>query len=505
MSLKKNIFANYAAQIYVTLIGMIMVPIYVRYMGAESYGLVGFFAVVMAWFQVLDFGLTPTVARESARYCGEPQDAFKYRQLIKAFEGLFFIVATIVTFALLLAADSISNSWLQTEQLSKADVTVSVKIMAVTIGMRWMSGLYRGIVSGGESLVWLSWFNVFVATLRYAGVLPVFIYLSTSAITFFSFQCAVAIVELIGLATYSSKQIPKTHHPDLPRWDWTPLKAIVNFSLTVAFTSFVMILITQSDKLILSKMLSLSDYGYFSLALLVASGANLASGPIGAAMMPHMARLEAEGRFAELIRVYRSGTQLASICAASAMITIVFNAESLLWSWTGDRVIAAQSYEVLILYAIGNGVLGVAALPYYLQYAKGKLKLHLMGNILFLMLFVPTLFWAAYRHGAIGAGIAWLFVNIAVFFLWLPFVHRLLAPGLNVKWYFLDVLIIFVSSFVVGLGLNQVWPSSQDRFYQLFLVFVFGVIVFTSGAAASSVARHELQKLLQLLKNKLRQ
>ncbi|MGH9879537.1 MAG: oligosaccharide flippase family protein, partial [Nitrososphaerales archaeon] len=68
MSLKRNIIANYASQIYVTLIGIVMVPLYVRYMGAEAYGLVGFFAMLQAWFQLLDMGLTPTMARETARF-----------------------------------------------------------------------------------------------------------------------------------------------------------------------------------------------------------------------------------------------------------------------------------------------------------------------------------------------------------------------------------------------------------------------------------------------------
>jgi O-antigen/teichoic acid export membrane protein len=67
MPLKKNILANYASQIYVTLIGIFMVPLYIKYMGAEAYGLVGFFAMLQAWFNLLDMGLTPTTARETAR------------------------------------------------------------------------------------------------------------------------------------------------------------------------------------------------------------------------------------------------------------------------------------------------------------------------------------------------------------------------------------------------------------------------------------------------------
>ena len=93
MSLKRNILANYASQIYVTLIGIVMVPLYIKYMGAEAYGLVGFFAMLQAWFNLLDMGLTPTMARETARFHGGATDALSYRRLVRALEGVFLTIA----------------------------------------------------------------------------------------------------------------------------------------------------------------------------------------------------------------------------------------------------------------------------------------------------------------------------------------------------------------------------------------------------------------------------
>jgi O-antigen/teichoic acid export membrane protein len=54
--------------VIVTLAGVLMMPFYLRRMGAESYGLIGFFTLMNAWFQLLDAGLSLTLARESARF-----------------------------------------------------------------------------------------------------------------------------------------------------------------------------------------------------------------------------------------------------------------------------------------------------------------------------------------------------------------------------------------------------------------------------------------------------
>ncbi len=80
MSLKSNIAAGYASQLWTALIGIVLMPLYLKYMGSEAYGLVGFFVMLQAIFIMLDLGLTPTVAREAARYYGGALKALAFRQ-----------------------------------------------------------------------------------------------------------------------------------------------------------------------------------------------------------------------------------------------------------------------------------------------------------------------------------------------------------------------------------------------------------------------------------------
>ena len=95
MSLKKNILASYMSQFYVMLVGIIMLPMYIKYMGAEAFGLVGFFAMLQVWFNLLDMGLKPTMARETARFHGGALEPLAYRQFVRALEGIFLGVALI--------------------------------------------------------------------------------------------------------------------------------------------------------------------------------------------------------------------------------------------------------------------------------------------------------------------------------------------------------------------------------------------------------------------------
>lgn len=461
MSLKLNILASYVSQFYVMIVGIVMLPMYLTYMGAEAYGLVGFFSMLQAWFNLLDMGLTPTISREMARFRGGVTDALSFRRLVRALEGIFLGVALVGAGALFMIADYIVSDWLQVKHLPFGEVKIAVQLMAVNIALRWMSGLYRGAVSGAEQLVWLGGYNVFIATLRFVAVLPVLIYIGSTPTLFFGYQLAVALLEFCVLIFKTYRLLPAIPKGNRLPWSWAPLKPVLKFSLTIAFTSSVWVLVTQTDKLVLSKVLPLAEYGYFTLAVLVASGVSVISSPISGAILPRMAKLEAEGDHAGVIRLYRQATQMVAVTAGAAAITVAFCAEPLLWAWTHDKVLAHQAAPILTLYALGNGLLALVSFPYYLQYAKGDMKLHLIGNALFVVLLIPAIIWATMHYGGIGAGYAWFSINVVFLIAWVPIVHHRFLKGLHLRWLFHDVGMIVVLPVLCAVRAHDFlhWPQ----------------------------------------------
>ena len=489
MSLKRNILVSYASQIYVTLSGLLILPVYLQYMGAEVYGLVGFFTMLQAWFNLLDMGLTPTVARETARFKGGAIDALSYRRLLRALELVFFAIALAGGGAMFICAGPIAQGWLKVENLPLDQVQLALELMAAGVALRWMAGLYRGCISGAEQLVWLGGFNSAMATLRFVGVLPVLEWVGSSAAVFFSFQILVALFELVCLMLKARGLLPPLAHRIALGWSpavlFAPIRSVLKFSLTIAFTSSVWVLVTQTDKLLLSKLLPLADYGYFTLGVLAASGVMILSGPISGALLPRMARLQAEGDEAGLIALYSNATQMVAVVAVPTCLVLTFFAEQVLWIWTRDAQAAAQAAAVLRLYALGNGFLALAAFPYYLQFAKGDLKLHLVGSAIFVLLLIPSLVWATWCYGVIGAGYAWLGVNAAYFFCWTPLVHRRLAPGLHGRWLMQDtgaIVLLAVAAMTLAYRLVE-WPHGRMPSLALLVLVSMGVLLFAAGGS----------------------
>lgn len=452
MSLKKNIVASYASQIYITSIGVLTLPLYIKYMGAEAYGLVGFFTMLQAWFNLLDLGLTPTIARETAKFRGGGYDGLHYRQLFRSLSLLFFAIAAIGGTLLFFNAETIGNHWLKIEKLSITEVSFALQVMAVSVALRWMAGLYRGVVSGSELLVWLSGFNIFISTLRFLVIFPVLWHFGATPTVFFSFQLFVAIVEYSGLFLKSRSLLPKLDKTQSIGFSIKPIKNVLQFSLGIALTSGLWVIVTQTDKLIMSKLLTLEEYGHFTLAVLVASGIMMVSAPISSSIMPRMTKLYEEGKQDALISLYRKSTQLVTVIAGSIAIILAGFSETVLYLWTGNKNIAETAEALTRLYAIGYGVLAVSAFPYYLQYAMGKIRLHIIGSILYVMILFPILFLATGKYGMIGAGYAWAITSIFYFLLWPYLVYKIVLDDSCFYWKWLanDILaIILAPSFIL--------------------------------------------------------
>ena len=84
--LKVNLFANVASAGWVACVQLACVPLLIRFMGIEGYGLVGFFVALQIGLQVFDLGQSATINRELARYSTSPARADEARDFVQTFQ-----------------------------------------------------------------------------------------------------------------------------------------------------------------------------------------------------------------------------------------------------------------------------------------------------------------------------------------------------------------------------------------------------------------------------------
>jgi O-antigen/teichoic acid export membrane protein len=440
-SLRANVIANYSGQLYGALLGLAMVPVYLHWLSAESYGLIGFFALLQSWAQLLDLGLSASISRQAARYAGGSLGSAEFRQLLRTFEMLFWLVGTVLAAALAWRADLIAAYWLHVQRLDALQVQRSIQCMAIGVGARWVSGLYRGVLTALERQVWLNAFTGLVATLRFVAVVPVVMLFDRSIVAFFVFQVVVAAVELCGLwiAAYRAAPAPEGSRTAT---NWPLIAEAFHFSAWVGLATIVWVFVSQADKLVVSATIPLGEYGFFTAAVGAAGAVSLSSLAVSQALLPRLTQLASAQHREALVALYRRATQLTFAGGAALTLTLAVLAQPILWAWTGDRSLALGYAPVLSLYSVGNLFMLLASFPYSLQHAEGDLRLHVWGNMLFALIMAPILLFLTKQYGAVGAGCAWVGFNASFFFLWTPLVHHRFAPGLHRQWLLGDVVAI---------------------------------------------------------------
>ncbi len=126
------------------ILGIVFVPIYLRYLSVEMYGIIGFFSSIQAFLFLLDGGISPTLNREVARLSVFPEKAQELRDLSRTLEILCWAIGFLVCIIALIGAPIAANYWLQSENIPAATIREALMIMSVTLTFQWAASFYTG-------------------------------------------------------------------------------------------------------------------------------------------------------------------------------------------------------------------------------------------------------------------------------------------------------------------------------------------------------------------------
>ncbi len=481
--LRHNILANYAGNALGALLAIVLVPLYIRFMGIEAYGLVGVFGTLGATVALLDMGLSQTLNRELARLSASFGDAQKMRDLVRTLEVVYWAVALLIGATALVLAPFIAEDWVQAESLPISTVRQAVTLMGLIMTVQWPISLYSGGLRGMQQQITLNVINVGTAVARGIGAILILWLISPTIQAFFIWQAFTSAVQTLILAVALWRGLPSALSPASFHLDL--LKSVWRFAAGMSGISVLSLILTQLDKVILSKALSLEMFGYYTLASTVASNLLVVAYPVNYAVFPRFSQLVSQGDEDSLKRLYHLSCQFASVLVLPAAIILSLFASEILLLWTGDATTVANAAPLVSLLVIGTALNGLMGLPYLLQLAYGWTRLTLYTNLVAIILMVPLMLGLTSLYGARGGAVVWVILNSGYVLIELPLMHRRLLRGEQWSWYFEDVGLPMVGSLCVA-ALGK-WILRADM-PPLGTFFVLALIALLSLGAAAMLA-----------------
>ena len=503
---KENTVANYVGTAWSGAARIISLPLYIRFLGIEAFGLVGFYMAIQAVLSGADFGLAPTLSRVLAKWDAKPEEFNSVHGVLFALERIGLIISLALGLGVAFAAPYITVDWLNIGHLSRTYVERAIILMGAVGAFRWMTNLYRGGLLGLQKQVQLNVLQSAFATLRWLGVVIPLMLWTPALLTFFWYQALIGVVELAAYRISLLRYIPKGLENTAS--GLSALEGHGKFAGAMSAMSVLGLVLAQMDKVVLSKILSLTEFGYYSVAASIGTVFAMAAAPILNSSYPRLTELVALGEASGVLQFYHRATKLMSFMVIPAAVTFAFFAPAIISVWTGNKSIAAHTGLLATILVLAAAVHGITYMPYALQMAFGWVRPSMIGAIVSVAIGLPAMLLFVPIYGSEAAALIWLAVNLAALVVVVPIVHYRLLSGEVWSWYMQDIMPSVIASGLIAMGCRfyVIREASTSVGIISVITEVIGTFVMTAGVAAlvNSVCREFIRRSWKALCSKVR-
>jgi len=499
--IKKNILANLTGKFWSMFSSFVFIPLYIKYLGFESFSIISFTLVLVGLMAFFDGGLTATLSREFARSDNSRSDK---KNVLNTIETSYLLIITILIVSLFSLSDLIAYSWLNLQEYDPNRTSFFIKIISFGIGFEMLLRLYIGGLLGLEHQVKANKFLISWGIVRNGIVVLIILYIPTLE-AFFIWQTLSTIIFAIFLKFVLNKSLLGDYR--FFEFNFTiekrVLKKIMKFAGGMFLISLIASINSQLDKLFMSKFLSIEILGYYTLATSLAMLVFVVVNPVSIAFLPRFTSMFSKNQNYEAELLFKKINTFISIIAFSIMANMCFFAEELIWIWTGDKTLALEASIYLPILAVGFTMLSLQILPFNIAVANGHTKTNNLMGIISLIFTIPG-YWISVKYfGAIGLASVFcalmiLQTLIYIYLIKFKFLEKLNLKTLYVNQFILPLIISLIISFISYLFLSNLVLNRL-----LTLIFIgFTLLISLSLSSLMIITKEELKRdVAKFIKN----
>jgi O-antigen/teichoic acid export membrane protein len=474
----RAIAGNFFTKAWTALLGIVAVPFLPRFLGPEAFGIVSFVLVVQAAVNLLDFGLSNSITRQVALHhaAGEWDECIG---TIRTLEAVYWAIGALICGALIIGSQRWGTSWLHPEALPPDSVGQSLFWASLAVTSLWPMTFYSGALMGLERYTAANLVNAGSLTLRQIG--GIFVAWSTGGNlpAFFMWQFIASLLPVL-IAAVLVWRASGVRIGSPVRWHL--LHEQKNLLSGMALSTGAMLVFTQLDKIVLSRLLPLSEFGLYSIAWTAAGIFYLFYSPVAAIGLPRFTKFAASGDRNALVRSYSLASQIVGIGVIPTAAVLVIYSRPILTIWLHDKTMATSTAPLLQMLAPFAAAGALAYIPAVFQWAQGWTAPTSVTNLVASVVLGPSLYFAYRSGGTRVAIVAWGILRIGQATWQVAWAHRRLLPDQSIQWFWKSVGL----PAIIGAGvclLAQRWLSAEPGIAVLFAIWLLAVFACLLAAA----------------------
>jgi O-antigen/teichoic acid export membrane protein len=443
-------------------------------LGAESYGLIALFLSLKAISIVFDFGLAIATNREVAFRLGSKSQPIG--SLIMTVERLYWVIGIAVSFLVWFLLHTYLVDWVSIKKLTSDQLLMMSFLFSISLGISWPITLYKNLLRGFGEHVTYNVALISSATFRNLGTLLVLWMFASSIEVFMYWYLIVSVMEIIMYWILVKRKVALLSDILLDRYDFGSLFRMKKFALGTGFSSIIVIIIYQADKILISKLLDLELLGYYSAILAIVGAFGKLTTPIVTAVFPRLVSIYGVGDINGVAKVYRHyATVIVNLLVPIVVAFIAFSPK-ILELWLSSSEIANDLQYVFIFLSIAYMFYSSTNMSIIVQMVYKNIKLLIISRVVALILLIPFLMVLITKYGLEGASIGVLVCSVFLYIILTTSATRKIFPKFKLNEPYLLVGPLLVSTPIFYLLQRSMVMWEKDSLAWLPIV-VLGLIV----------------------------
>jgi O-antigen/teichoic acid export membrane protein len=482
----KNVLWNLMGGIWAGILVVLATPWYVSRIGYEGYGIVGIWLMMQVMMGLLDAGMGATLMREFSDFSRNREYPEYKRNVLRTLEGVYWAIALLCAIIFLLAAGWVNHYWLNAHQLGDDYITSALRWMSIALCLQFPNALYSSGLAGLQKQGKMNILQILGNSLRYGGGAAI-LYFKADLNYFFAVQAFVGFIQTFLTRSVLWRIISETTiQPPLFRIEI--IQKLWRFSAGMALTALSAVLLSNMDRIVLSKMMPTLELGKYSVAFTASGLLQLGIQPFYRAFFPRYSELVSAHDPKQLKNEYFQSCRLmAAIIVPLGIVGWVF-APCIFQTWLGkEDPIGTNIFRWLL---IGITCSGLMWLPAAFQQAHRWTSLHAAMIAGALIIGSPCMVWAIKTYGTVGATTVWVLHGISDITLGLWLMHRrLLKEELSI-WYKSVILPPLLAAIPLGVFSWWLMPKSINRWISLSWIGATGALLIAMALCFTIIRFH---------------
>lgn len=500
--IRRNIIGSFLGQGTLMLLSLVATRFIFSELGGEILGVINFsivFASLLTSFS--DLGMSMVVTREVAAY--RTQDREYVHQLVCTVALIAWVLFGLMTCLFVFLTPLAVDHWLHFVELDPNEVLFAIQIIGVSLLLALPRAMYGAVLSGFERVDLVNFANVssvgfqhaaLIILLNFGGDLNGVAYCYAfsavlGVLLFMYYMVRIGGKELLGLS-----------------FNLSVIKKNLSFGSRLFANSIAGYAISQADRWIVSKMLSVSVLGYYGFIHGLVSKGYMIPNAIANAAFPSLSASMRDGDQFTGITQYQKLQDLCCylfipVSAAVGLIGLVIT------RLVFNELVVTQIWTAVIFLAIGLLIQGAVSIPQWLAVSMKKPDIALRTNLLAIPVILPLALYLTKQYGIAGASLSSILYGLWQVVYFIPRFCRECLDRSPQEWFrtsfglggvgFITYGLSWGIAWSVGLGLE---PVGLIVAYLVGTFFFIPVAWFFIGEGLKNIIRGFAKETLNLWK-----